>query len=97
MARTRKATDTVNLRLRLPEALRIKLVSEAERNKRSINSEILYRLDQTFGDEFLRFIAHQEERERTDQEMLEKFRRDPRAQALMRELLEKHFSDKGSR
>ena len=30
MARTRKATDTVNLRLRLPEALRIKLVSEAE-------------------------------------------------------------------
>lgn len=97
MARTKKAADTVNLRLRLPEALRLKLVSEADRNKRSINSEILYRLDQTFGEEFLRFITHQEERERSDQELLDKFRQDPRAQATMRDLIEKYFADKGSR
>jgi hypothetical protein len=89
MARTRKPADTVNLRLRLPEALRVKLESEADRNKRSLNSEILYRLDQTFGEEFLRFVTHQEERERTEQEMLDRFRQDPRAKALMADIIAK--------
>ena len=87
MARTRKATDTVNLRLRLPEVLRAKVATEADRNKRSINSEILYRLDQTFGEEFLRFIGHQEEQERRDQEMLDKVRQDPKIQKVLGEIV----------
>jgi hypothetical protein len=96
MARKRKPTDTVALQVRMPEALRQQLATEAEKANRSLNSEVLWRLDQTFGEEFLRFITHQEERERTDQELLEKFTQDPKAQALMKELIEKHLG-KGER
>jgi hypothetical protein len=87
MARTRKPTDTVNLRLRLPEALRVKLTSEADHNKRSLNSEILYRLDQTFGEEFLRFVTHQEEQERSEQERFERIRQDPRMQEVIAKII----------
>ena len=47
----RKSTDTVNLRIRLPEGLRKLLADTAERNKRSLNSEIVWRLGQTLGPE----------------------------------------------
>jgi Arc-like DNA binding domain len=94
MARVRKPSDTVNLRLRLPEALRIKLVSEADRNKRSINSEILYRLGQTFGEEFLRFIAGIEEREEREKRALEQLSQNPEFQKwfaqAMADLTEKY-------
>lgn len=38
---------TVNLQVRLPEELRQKLVKEAETNKRSLNSEVVWRLEQS--------------------------------------------------
>jgi len=47
----RKPTDTVALQVRLVEGLRRKLASSAEKNGRSLNSEIVWRLGQSFGSE----------------------------------------------
>jgi hypothetical protein len=38
---------TVNLQVRLPEGLRKKLAREAEKNARSLNAEVVYRLAQS--------------------------------------------------
>jgi hypothetical protein len=81
MARKRKPTDTVALQVRMPEALRQRLATEAEKANRSLNSEVLWRLGQTFGEEWQRFIAGVEKRERTEQEfrqkMVEQLLQDP--------------------
>jgi hypothetical protein len=45
----RKPTDTVKLQLRLPEALRRRLERLAARNERSMNAEIIHRLQRTFA------------------------------------------------
>ena len=49
MARKRKRqlTDEVQLKLRFSEALRLRLAREAKRGKRSLNAEIIERLDQS--------------------------------------------------
>jgi hypothetical protein len=44
----RKRTDTVKLQLRLMEALRRNLSQAAKNNRRSMNAEIVSRLDQSF-------------------------------------------------
>jgi hypothetical protein len=44
----RKPTDTVKLQLRLTERLRRLLTQAAKDQKRSLNAEILHRLDETF-------------------------------------------------
>jgi Arc-like DNA binding domain len=44
-------TATVSLQVRLPEGLRRKLVQEADKNARSLNGEIVWRLGQSFGTE----------------------------------------------
>jgi hypothetical protein len=44
----RKPTDTVKLQLRLTERLRRLLKQAAKDQKRSLNAEILHRLDETF-------------------------------------------------
>jgi translation initiation factor 2 alpha subunit (eIF-2alpha) len=90
----RKGTDTVNLRLRMPEALRKTLASEAEKANRSLNSEILWRLGQTFGEQWQRFIAGMEEQERTEQERLDRMMQDPKLQKALREIIAKHWPDK---
>ena len=56
----RKSTDIVNLRIRLPEGLRKLLATEAERSKRSLNSEIVWRLGQTLGPEGAHYIKEHE-------------------------------------
>jgi hypothetical protein len=43
----RKLADEVQLKLRFPEALRRGLTREARRNKRSLNAEIVARLNQS--------------------------------------------------
>ncbi len=72
MARKRKPTDTVALQVRMPEALRQQLAAEAEKANRSLNSEVLWRLGQTFGEEWQRFITGVEEREKREQELHQK-------------------------
>jgi hypothetical protein len=44
----RKQSDTVQLKLRFPEKLRLRIEGAAERNQRSMNSEIVHRLEQSF-------------------------------------------------
>ena len=39
-----KAGDVVQVNLRIPQGLRRKLVAEARRNKRSLNAEMVHRL-----------------------------------------------------
>ena len=80
----RKATDTVNLRLRMPSALHGELTSAAEKAHRSLNSEILWRVGQTFGEEWQRFIAGQEELERQKEENLERIMQDPKVQQSLK-------------
>jgi Arc-like DNA binding dprotein len=43
----RKPTDTVKLQLRFHEALRRRLAREAKKNNRSLNAEIVHRLEQS--------------------------------------------------
>ena len=59
----RKPTDEVQLKLRFDEKLRRRLAREAERNDRSMNTEIVSRLDVSF--------QHEDQ-----EEMLEKVARD---------------------
>jgi hypothetical protein len=93
MARKRKPTDTVALQVRMPEALRQRLAAEAEKANRSLNSEVLWRLGQTFGDEWQRFIAGVEEREKREKELREQLYQDPAykdfVERRMAELMEK--------
>jgi predicted transcriptional regulator len=45
---TRKPTDTAHLNLRYPEALRRRLERAAKNSRRSLNTEIVERLEQSF-------------------------------------------------
>jgi hypothetical protein len=44
----RKQSDTVQLKLRFPEKLRLRIEAAAERNQRSMNLEIVHRLEHSF-------------------------------------------------
>jgi hypothetical protein len=50
----RKPTDIVHLKLRFPEALRRRLEHEAASNGRSMNAEIIHRVEETFRQADLR-------------------------------------------
>jgi non-homologous end joining protein Ku len=47
----RKPTETVQLKLRFPERLRRRIEQAAERNRHSMNAEIVERLEQSFQKE----------------------------------------------
>jgi hypothetical protein len=98
MARKRKLEETVNLRLRLPEALRQALTAAAEKSERSLNSEILWRLGRTFGPEWQEFVTGMEDRERREQELRERVLQDPKMRKTLDELIARHIpSLKGER
>ena len=44
----RRPSDTVQLKLRFPEKLRLRIESAGERSNRSMNAEIIHRLEQSF-------------------------------------------------
>ena len=67
----REPSDIVGLKLRLRETLRHKLENAAATNKRSMNSEILYRLALTLEPEFEHLIAQIEERRQQEYDLLE--------------------------
>jgi plasmid stability protein len=48
---SRKPSETVQLKLRFPEKLRQRIESAAARNERSMNAEIVQRLEQSFQKE----------------------------------------------
>jgi hypothetical protein len=47
----------------------------------------LWRLGQTFGEQWQRFVAGMEEQERSDQEIFERLMNDPRTQAALRGII----------
>jgi hypothetical protein len=75
--------DLVQFKLRLPDPLRSKLTEAAQAADRSINSEILWRLELSLAPEWLDFVAKVEERERRERAVLERLRQDP---AMMKRL-----------
>jgi hypothetical protein len=87
MAKKKRADEVISFKLRMPEALRQKIEAEAEKAERSMNSEILYRLGQTFGEEWQRFINGVEEREKREQELhqkrVERLLKDPEFMATL--------------
>jgi translation initiation factor 2 alpha subunit (eIF-2alpha) len=91
MARKRKPDDPIALQVRMVEGLRAKLVSAAEKNGRSLNSEILWRLGQTFDEEWGRLTNQMEERQKRDQDLLERMRNDPELQKSLAEIIAKHI------
>jgi Arc-like DNA binding domain len=70
-AMARKATDTINIRVRMPEGLRKKLAGEADRSERSLNSEIVWRLGQSLGSEGAELVQEHETQEGRMRKMLE--------------------------
>jgi hypothetical protein len=44
----RRPSDTVQLKLRFPEKLRLRIEQVADRNRHSMNAEIVRRLEQSF-------------------------------------------------
>jgi Arc-like DNA binding domain len=67
----RKPDETINLRVRMPEALRKGLAEAAEKNQRSLNSEIVFRLGQSFGAEGTNYINQYEAAETEAKRLLE--------------------------
>ena len=97
MARKRKPADTVALQVRMPEALRQRLAVEAEKANRSLNSEVLWRLGQTFGEEWQRFIAGVETREKKAQEIRDQVLQDPELQKVLTKLVAPLIEKYGSK
>lgn len=93
MAKKKRADEVISFKLRMPEALRQKIEAEAEKAERSMNSEILYRLGQTFGEEWQRFIAGVEEREKSEQEWRQRMLQDPEVQKGIWEVIRKAIPD----
>ena len=69
------------------------LDAEAEKASRSLNSEILYRLGQTLGDDWQRFITRKEERQRTEEEQRQRWLQDPKIQKAVWEAIKKAIPD----
>jgi Arc-like DNA binding domain len=67
----RKTTDTVNLRVRMPDGIRKRLALEAEKSRRSLNSEIVWRLGQSLGPEGTELVQEHESTEERMRKMLE--------------------------
>ena len=78
-----KLNDPIALQVRMTEGLRRKLAGAAEKNGRSLNAEILWRLGQTL---------EKEERKKQDDEILETL--SPEVRASIEKLVRKLIADK---
>jgi Arc-like DNA binding domain len=58
MPKKKSPTDIGQLKLRLPEALREKLIQASDHSGRSLNNEIVWRLTKSFGDDMAIFDQH---------------------------------------
>jgi len=85
----RKPHEPVMVRIRMPEALRLKLIAEGEANSRSFNAEALFRLTATLTDDWKDFVKRIELKEQAEREMFEEWRKDPKHQAMVKEVLDK--------
>jgi Arc-like DNA binding domain len=78
-----KPNDAIALQVRMTEGLRRKLASAAEKNGRSLNAEILWRLGQTL---------EKEERKKQDDEILETL--SPEMRTSIEKLVRKLIADR---
>jgi hypothetical protein len=62
-------------------------VAEAERAKRSLNSEVLWRLGQTFSPEWQRFLAGIAEEQDRQRDVVERLWQNPELQQTLRRLI----------
>jgi hypothetical protein len=92
----RKPSDVVALQVRLPEAMRKQIAADAERNKRSLNGEILWRLSQTMDSRWTEYVTELERQAQADAEFIERMRANPETRALLQELIAK-MQKKGDR
>jgi hypothetical protein len=79
----------------MPEEMRLRLVEAAERAKRSLNSEILWRLDDSFGQQLGAMVAEIERRERFEKELYEKYRKDPEWLVVIDRIIKETINKKG--
>jgi hypothetical protein len=93
MSKKKRVDQVISFKLRMPEGLRQQLETVAREAGRSMNSEILWRLGQTFGEEWQRFIAGMEEIQRDRDELIERVASSP----AMKELIAKHLAEKEGR
>jgi hypothetical protein len=91
----RRLTDIVAMQVRLPEGLRRQLASAAEANARSLNSEILWRLGQSFGPQEQRLVAGTEREEKAVAELRERVINSPEMAEIVNKLIERDRSSKG--
>jgi Arc-like DNA binding domain len=73
----RKPTDMVALQVRLTEGLRRKLANAADKNGRSLNAEIVWRLGQSAGNEgdFEQYEAEQARQRKVLDEIVQRLSR----------------------
>jgi hypothetical protein len=77
--------EVVQFKIRLPEATRLKLVAEAEAADRSLNGEILWRLDLSLTPEWEELVAKVEARKQLEQSFLETLRQNPAAMEMLKQ------------
>jgi hypothetical protein len=94
-AMARKPSETINLRVRMPEALRTTIAVEAAKAGRSLNSEILYRLGLTLDEKWQRFVAGIENEEKKVAELRERVINSPEMMQIVNKLIERDRSSKG--
>lgn len=91
----RRPTDIIPLQVRMPEALRQGLAAQAEKNKRSLNSEILWRLGQTMDERWQEFIGASERQKQDDEEFIARMLADPKHQASIERIVSKMMKNEG--
>jgi hypothetical protein len=83
----RKPNDTVALQVRLPDGLRRKLAQAADKNARSLNSEIVWRLGQSLGAEGEGFVEQHEAAEKHVRRIIDEIVHSPELHKKMVEQL----------
>jgi hypothetical protein len=94
----KQPADLISFKLRMPEALRAQIENAAEDANRSMNSEILWRLGQSFAPEWQAFIEAAEKRDRDLKEMqaasMERLMANPRFQAKLAQIVTESLTPK---
>jgi len=80
--------EIINLRLRMPAQLHHDLAREAAQQERSLNSEIVHRLNMTFNADFIAWRADAVLRDRAEREAVKRLRETPKGQGLIDQIVE---------
>jgi hypothetical protein len=90
----RKLTDIVSLQVRLPEGLRRKLAAAAEKDARSLNSQVVWMLGQSLGGEGKEFFEQQEAYEAEIKKALDRMVNDPEVKKQLRDRVDEYLDER---